>query len=273
MATRLILILFFSAASFRASAQEVWLESPKFYYNNGDTMDVSLMEGVDFIGSAWSARQTDAGSNPIETGTIKIKIFDAAGVGSKSQPAINGRNRINIVARLHGTYMIVSETPTGFREMDAEKFNAYLREAALDDAFYGRQKTNSLDKNGKESFVHFAKLLLQAGGRTDDIYKKESRVPIEIIPQQNPFELKVGSRVQFKVLYEGKPLFGARVKVWNRHNNRTSVQNIFTEQNGMVETHISNPGAWMVSVVKMIPSKDPGAEWQSFKGSLVFGIK
>jgi hypothetical protein len=40
----------------------------------------------------------------------------------------------------------------------------------------------------------------------------------------------------------------------------------------MIETHISNAGAWMVSFVKMVPSKNPEADWQSYWASLVFGI-
>jgi hypothetical protein len=68
-------------------------------------------------------------------------------------------------------------------------------------------------------------------------------------------------------------LFGAKVKVWNRYNHRTTVQNIYSQQDGMIETHVSNPGAWMISVVNMVPSKDPKAQYRSFWGSLVFGVR
>ena len=72
------------------------------------------------------------------------------------------------------------------------------------------------------------------------------------IPEKNPIDLKKGDVIRFKILFKGKPLFGANVKVWNRHNHSTSVQNIFSQQDGMIETHVSNPGSWMVSVVTMI---------------------
>lgn len=85
--------------------------------------------------------------------------------------------------------------------------------------------------------------------------------------------MKKGDPVAFKILFEGKPLFGAKVKVWNRHNHRTSVQNIFSQQDGVIETHISNPGSWMVSVVKMVPSKNPKAQYRSYWGTLVFGVR
>jgi hypothetical protein len=61
--------------------------------------------------------------------------------------------------------------------------------------------------------------------------------------------------------------------VWNRYKNRTTMQPIYTQQDGRIEAHVSNPGAWMVSVVQMIPSDDPKADWRSYWGSLVFGVQ
>jgi uncharacterized GH25 family protein len=83
----------------------------------------------------------------------------------------------------------------------------------------------------------------------------------------------MGDGVRFKVIFQGKPLFGAKVRIWNRYNNLTTTQNIFTLQDGTIETHISNPGTWLISVVKMIPAKSTEADWQSFRSTLVFGIK
>jgi hypothetical protein len=68
-------------------------------------------------------------------------------------------------------------------------------------------------------------------------------------------------------------LFGVKVSVRNRYNNRTTIQNIYTEQDGTMETRISSPGSWAVHVVKMVPSTEAGAEWQRYDASLVFGIE
>jgi uncharacterized GH25 family protein len=115
--------------------------------------------------------------------------------------------------------------------------------------------------------------LIQVGDKKDDTYKKVAGFPIEIIPEKNPYTLKIGDVIRFKILFQGKPAeFGTKVKVWNRYDNRTTVQNIYTEKDGTMETRLSGKGPWMVSVVKMIPSKQADANWQSFWGSLVFGI-
>lgn len=267
---RLLFFLMFSMVTFFACAQELWLEASQFVYAPADSLKINFKTGVDFIGNAW--RESEATDAANKRGLKTIALHQQNKFLEMRRYLRKDEGGLVIPPQTQGTCLIVLETQSSFREFEPDKFNSYLREAALDDAYYQRQKTNALDKNGSELYTHFAKLLTQVGKQTDDTFRKEVSLTVEIIPMQNPYLLKVGDRVQFKIMYEGKPLFGARVKVWNRHNNRTSVQNIFTEQNGMIETHISNPGAWMVSVIKMIPSKDAQADWQSYQGSLTFGI-
>jgi uncharacterized GH25 family protein len=115
-------------------------------------------------------------------------------------------------------------------------------------------------------------LIIQVADKRDETYKKVIGWPVEIIPDRNPMSLKVGDQVRFKILFDGKPIFGVRAKVWNRYDNRTTLQNIYTQQDGTIEVRISSPGPWMVTVMKMIPSKEPGVDWQSYQGSFVFGF-
>jgi uncharacterized GH25 family protein len=118
----------------------------------------------------------------------------------------------------------------------------------------------------------FTKLLFQVGEKRDDTYKKVLGWPVEIVPDRNPASLKVGDQIRFKILFDGKPVFGVRAKLWNRFDNRTTLQNIYTEQDGTFEARISSPGPWMVTVMKMTPSKDTGPDWISYQGSFVFGF-
>jgi uncharacterized GH25 family protein len=114
--------------------------------------------------------------------------------------------------------------------------------------------------------------LLQAGAKRNDTYKKVLGWPVEIVPEKNPYDMKRGETIRFQILMNGKPQFGVRVKVWNRKDNLTTLQNIYTDKNGMIEVRISNGGAWMVSVVRMDRSQSPQADWRSYWGSLVFGV-
>jgi uncharacterized GH25 family protein len=264
MAKKVASILICFSLRTLAQAHEFWLHPAKFILAPGERIDVRFMVGENFIGEPW-----DLTKHRIE----KLDLYQIKGVRDVRDSVRAAADNLSISVKNEGTCMLAMQSSNALIELEAEKFNEYLKEDGQDDILELRRKTNSLNKAGKEFYTRYTKLLLQVGEVKDDTYKKEVGFPIEIIPEKNPYLLKKGDPVSFKILFEGKPVFGAKVKVWNRFENRTTIQNIYTEKNGVIETHISNPGPWMVSVVKMIPSKDKGADWQSYWGSLVFGIK
>ena len=254
-----------ATCSFLAHAHEFWLQPSKFIFIPGENAVINFKVGENFIGEPWKFT-----THKLE----RLELHQQQGVLDVKDKVKEGpEDNLQVILKNEGTYTVALQSSLSFIEIEAEKFNAYLNEDGLDEAYAYREANNSLDKKGTEFYSRYTKLMLQAGRKTDDTFKKNLGLIVEIIPEQNPYNLKVGDPVKFKILFQGKPLFGAKVRVWNRHNNRTTVQNIYSQQDGMIETHISNPGAWMVSFVKMVPSEDPKAEWQSYWGSLVFGVK
>lgn len=246
-------------------AHEFWMQPLKFYFNVGEQLVISFKVGENFLGENWKLKKERL---------IRLESHHQKGFDNVITSAVEGEtDQLSISLKSEGGNVIVMETNTAFIELEAEKFNEYLKEDGLDDAFNARAKNDALDVMGKEFYSRHTKLIVQTGKKTDDTWKKTFNMPIEIVPEQNPATLKTGSKVSFKVLYQGKPLFGAKVRVWNRYKNRTTMQPIYSQQDGGIEAHISNPGAWMVSVVNMVPSDDPKADWRSYWGSLVFGVQ
>jgi uncharacterized GH25 family protein len=260
-----ISLLVLLCLSLMALAHEFWLQPLKFVHKVGESLTVNFKEGGDFLGQPWVFTKENV---------EKLELHQKNTVVDLKKNVVEGnKNNIQTTLTNEGTYLLMLQSNDALEESEAEKFNEYLRSYELDDAITQREKSGSVDKAGKEVYTRYSKLLIQAGAKTDNTFRKELGLPVEIIPAQNPYTLKVGDPVQYKILFQGKPLFGVKVRVWNFYNNRTTVQNIYSQQDGMISTHISNPGSWMVSFVKMVPSKNPKAEWQSHWASLVFGIK
>jgi uncharacterized GH25 family protein len=252
-------------ASLLVHAHEFWMQPKKFFLTPGEELSIDFKVGENFAGKAWNLRKDRL---------MKLEHHHLTEVKDLMPGVIEGeKENIQVPVTQEGTHLFVMQTNNAFIDLKGEEFNAYLKEEGLDDIYSQREKTNALDKNGKEFYARYTKLLVQAGKKTDQTYKKELGLPLEIIPEQNPYQQKVGSRMSFKILFKGKPLFGARVKVWNQNNNRVMVQPVYSQQDGRIEAHISNTGTWMVSVVHMIPSKDPKADWESYWGSMVFGVQ
>jgi uncharacterized GH25 family protein len=249
---------------FAAQAHEFWLQADRYFLKAGERVQLKFMVGENFMGEPWDmklhrvesliaidgeASRNLADSIDRESGTLSVKF---------AQP---------------GTKLLVMQSNAAFIELAPDLFNAYLKEDGLDDVYAVREQKKTLGSKAREHYSRHTKLFLQVGEAHDDVYKKVMGMPIELVPQRNPYELRKGDKCRFLVLFNGQPLFGAKVRLWNRFDNRTTIQNLYAEKDGMVEMQISNPGSWMVSVVRMVPSTDPAADWRSYWGSLVFAVK
>lgn len=244
-------------------AQESWIQPDKFFYASGDKLSVAFVSGQDFIGRPWVKGNPVAGLN----------LHGISGVSNLVDSIkYDQKENLSSVLQADGTYLLALQSNNILRELPADTFNRLLQEYELDAVKNHRQTANSVTSGARVYQRVFTKLIFQVGEKRDDTYKKLLGWPVEIIPDRNPASVKIGDQIRFKILFDGKPVFGVRAKLWNRFDNRTTLQNIYTQQDGSIEARISSPGPWMVSVVKMTPSKDNGADWQSYHGSLVFGF-
>ena len=257
------ILLFVSIALI--SAREFWLQPVKFVYKSGEKLVMNFKAGENFIGEPWDLKKNQIESLVLHHMSTSSSILDSI----KGDP----NNNLILTLRAEGSYLLSMQTQNEVNEWEAENFNSFLKENGLDEIIDRRAKTNTLASPTKEYYSGYSKLLVQVGEKKDDTHKKVNNFPVEILPLENPYGLKIGDPIHFKILFDGKPVFGVRVKVWNRFDNRTTIQNIYTEKDGTLETRVSSPGPWMVSVVRMVPSKQAGADWQSYRGSLVFGIE
>lgn len=260
--TTLVLLMFIVSV---VAAQEFWMQPLKFIYSLGEKARINFVTGENLIGE------------PVDLKKDQIEKFEhhrSAGVSDLKPTVVEGKkDHLDLELKEEGTHVLAMQSSFSFVESEADKFNTYLKENGLDDAYAAREKAGIVSKPGKESNAKYTKLLLQVGAKKDDGYKMAIGFPIEIVPEQNPYSLKIGDNIRFKILWNKKPLFGARVKVWNRKEGLTTLQNIYTEQNGTMETRISSKGLWLVQVIYMVPSKDGQADWRSYCGSLVFGVE
>jgi uncharacterized GH25 family protein len=250
--------------SLYCSAHEFWLLPAKFRYTVNEEMTIEFMVGENFEGEPW-----DLARHRIE----KLDLHHLSRVTDERklvQPS--GKVKFKLKLTEEGTQLLAMQSDYAYIGLEAEKFNAYLKEDGLDNVYQQRATTNTLNKPSKEFYARFVKLLVQVGSKMDDTFKKPVGQRIEIVPQQNPYLLKPGDYLECLVLVEGKPMPHQLVKVWNKIAHSSFLQDIYTENDGKVKFPISAQGTWMVSTVRMIPSEKPGADWQSMWGSLVFGI-
>ena len=247
-----------------AQAHEFWLQPKKFQFNVGEAIEFDFLVGENFEGQFWELKRQ------------KFAKLDHHTI-DKSESLLNSiqegkGKKVSVILEQEGTHLFAMQSNNSFIKLDGENFNAYLKEDGLDEILDQRTKAGTLSDSARENFARCAKLVVQVGGKTNDTYQKVTGLTYEIVPLSNPYSIKKGDELKFKVLFQGKPAAFAQVKVWNRGEGKTFVQNIFTEKDGTLTTRLSNSGMWMISSVKIIPSKQKFTDWQSFWATLTFGL-
>lgn len=181
------------------------------------------------------------------------------------------QGKFDVTLAGEGTHLLGLRTTPILITLSADSINAFAKEFDLEDVVYARTSKKLLDKSAKVMASWHASVLLQAGAQPDDTYKKSSGYPLEIVVAQNPYAMKIGEKVKFTILWNGKPLFGARVIVRITADRNTGVQHIYSGKDGVIEAPLGSRGTWVVMVSKMVPSRNADADWQSYQASLSFG--
>lgn len=235
----------------------------KFIYTSGDTCKIEFQAGENFTGRIADVKKSEiADVSWINNG----KIQDITSLFNEHKKQVAFR------VPHEGTYKVVLKSNDQRISHDAGAFNQYLKDYDLGDVMYARDARGETNKPGDLLQSSSHTVLIQSGSDIDPSIST-SGLPVEIIPKKNPYALKLGDEIQFTILYNKKPLFGTRVKIWNRYNNRTTLQHIYTGKDGTITTHLSSPGPWMISVVKMEAHNEAGLQWKSNCANLVFGVK
>ena len=243
---------------------------PQFFVAPGTTLNLHLFVGENFAGERWTGKSNRVTRLAHYAPTGLANLLATATAADTLHP--------NVTFAQAGTHMVVLATNNAFITLEAEKFNAYLKEEGLDYILLQRQQRGALNAPGREAYSRCAKTLVQVGNPvTSDTARAWSRptgMPLELVPEQNPYTLRTGNSLTIRVLADGQPKAGQLVQVWQRSAGQpVKIIRLYSNQNGRVLFRLSNPGQFMVSAVRMVPAKLPDADWQSNWGTLTFSFR
>jgi uncharacterized GH25 family protein len=114
------------------------------------------------------------------------------------------------------------------------------------------------------------------GAQTDDNFKRNTGMPLEIVPLANPYQCKAGDSLRVQVFFQGRPLAHHALRTWHRTGQPeapTQKGQWRTNAEGQATLPLTAKGWWMVSLVRMVPSPNPQqADYQSYWASLTFEL-
>jgi uncharacterized GH25 family protein len=168
-----------------------------------------------------------------------------------------------------GVHVVAYRSTSSTVDLDAAKFEKYLRDEGLEYAIQRRAELGQTNQRGRERFSRCAKALVVVGDAPRENFDKVLGLPFEIIPDQDPRDVGATPRSTFRALLNGKPLPNALVRA-----TRMDAEKILaarTDAEGRVSFALPSEGRWRLNAVHVTElPKDDAQQWESLWASLVF---
>ena len=173
-----------------------------------------------------------------------------------------------------GTYLVGVSTKPREIDLKAADFNDYLQHDGIPDILSERQKNNELDKNIRERYSKHVRAVFQVGDRLSDDYKRELGYPAEVIPQENPYKLRVGDTINLLCTVDGRPVPNQFVMAgWESRDGNLHFLSQRTNAAGLVSFKLAGAGKWYVKFIHMTELSQSDLNYESKWASLTFEIQ
>lgn len=252
-----------------AFAHDLFLKLDNFFVAVNEKVSIKILNG---------SFQTSEGAVSFER-LKDVSVILPSGEISHPQAADFTKNEttafLNLQPEKEGTYTVGLYTMKREIDLKAKDFNEYLKEDGIPDVLAERKRKKELEKNVRERYSKHVKAIFQVGGKLSDNYKTALGYPVEIVPQTNPYNLKVGDTFEFLCLQDGIPLKNQFVMSGREDENGKLVggANVRTDKNGIAKIRLEGAGKWYVKFIRMQKIKEPKLNYESKWATLTFEMK
>ena len=251
------------------SSHELFLKADSYFLQKGEPAEVFLFNGT-----------FDNSENAITTDRIvgaQIHGMNYDFLPKNSDYVIRDKaTYLKFTPGEPGTYVAGISTLSKMIELDSKAFKEYLEHDGLEDMIAERKEKGIEDLAVREKYSKHVKAILQVDGTRTDHFSKEFGYPIEFIPINNPYTLKVGDKATFKLLLNGKPLAGQGVHISSRKDGVNPFAKEIpsrTDDEGQVSFEITETGHWYVATIHMVESLEEDVEYESNWATITFEIR
>ncbi|HEX4709348.1 DUF4198 domain-containing protein [Phenylobacterium sp.] len=175
-----------------------------------------------------------------------------------------------------GVHILVLQTDDRAEShLPALRYNDYLKVEGLTPALALRARTHRTDADGSENYSRQAKALVQvgpAGGSQAQVLKPVG-LPLEIVPERSPYAEPRSTTLPVRVVFEGRPLAGALVKLTDLAHDEAPAETHLTDGTGHATFAMPARGRWLLNVIWTRPQpKTRETDFETVFSSLSFGF-
>lgn len=249
------------ALSLPAQAHDLWIEPTRFTVDPGEPLGLTLRLGHP-AGEVESMPRDDR----------RIERFVVAGAdGERPVSGVDGIDPAGVVQLDRpGRYVVGYRSIDAVSELPAAKFEVYLVEEGLESIRRLRAERGEIGEPGRELFSRALKALITVGRPAPGPADRPLGLRLELVAEGDPAALGTGDRLSVRVLFEGRPLAGARVDAvsLDRPELASAAR---SDEAGRVDVELPTGGRWLLTAVHMVeaPAGSP-QDWQSVWAASTF---
>jgi uncharacterized GH25 family protein len=268
MRAALLLLLGLGIAR-NCNAHEFWVQPEAFWISPRAPLSLTLQVG--------DGPMRQLSPLPLH----RITRFDAVranGDAIDMRATLAATARRDLVLDVPGAYVLTLATDNrAYSHQSAQRFNAYLEAEGLTPALEQRRREHQMHVDGFERYSRAAKSIVLVGApglQSQAHVTKPTGLPLEIVPVFSPYSEPRLARFPVRVLYEGRALSGALVKLIDLEQDLAVVDARRSDTAGVARFAMPKRGNWLVSVVwtKPLPSSSD-ADFETIFASLTFGVR
>ena len=249
-----------------ANAHDFWIQPVPFQVQPGVPLPITFQVGHGKFRDRWNNND-------------RIVILDdiQRGVRRDLRPQLRKGGSADLAPSFAtpGLHVVALQSNNAFSELPAIRFNDYVRAEGLAAIAAARRLGDAANKAGRERYSRRAKALIQVGGPTPADSLLATRaigLKLEIVPERNPHALDASRLLPVHVLFNGRRLSGATVKLTNLGADERPVAVAVTDRAGRARFRVPARGAWLLNVVWGEPVRGVAdADYDTIFSSLTFG--
>jgi hypothetical protein len=240
-----------------AAAHYTFIFPEKFRVEQGTAMNIGFHASDSFPESTQLPRRLANAQLHSEKGAVALPAF-----------LVDGLRQVATINPPNGYSIVTAINPARTADMKADEFTDYLKEESLTHVIEARAKAGETEKVGREKYGMYLKSIVLAG-KPNDGYKRVVGLPIEIVPEKDPAQIKSGGSLPVRVLFKGAP--AKDLQIFAASTGKPAKNIGKTDKNGKISVPVSS-GPWRLHTILMERVTLPDADWESFWATLTFEI-
>ncbi len=243
------------------SAHEFWIEPNQYVVEPNHQVDAMLLVGQMMRGTEYPYLSHNFHAFTITTKNGKRDVSAMEG----DIPALSYQAK---VAGLHAINYHSKTKKVTYNNWD--EFLRYLAYEGLDKMATVHLVRGLPESDFKESYIRFAKALVQVGSVTEQDQDVASGTAFELVANSNPYTAKLKSIV-VTLLRSGSPVVERQISIFH-YDGEVSRSLVKTDNKGQAVIDISKGGSFLLNAVDLLPVDDDEVVWRSHWASLSFGL-